>query len=140
MLARLPEQLKDLPNWEAILRSFGEEFQEVEDAFQQLLTKHSVDTTIGQQLEDIGNRVGEPPSGLDDELYRRHIRARIAANRSKGRVKDLITVARLILAEPDGTVPTIAIGRQDIATMLVQALTTQVSADVADTLIEFLQG
>lgn len=140
MLGRLPEHLKDLPVWEAILRSFGEEFQEIEDAFVQLRDERSIDTATGATLESIGRRVGEPPSGLDTEIYRRRIRARIAANRSKGRVKDLIRVARLILAETDGTVPRVSLTREAPATMVAEVAEDAVSEDLADTLIVFLRA
>jgi hypothetical protein len=140
ILARLPEHLKDLPGWEAWITSFGEEFQELEDAFVQLRDERTIDTATGVTLEDIGRRVGEPPSGLDEEIYRRRIRARIAANRSKGRVKDLIRVARLVLAETDGTVPVVTLARERYATMLVQILGDAVSEDLADTLIAFLRA
>jgi hypothetical protein len=140
MLARLPEQFKGLPNIEALIRSFGEEFQEIEDALIQLRDERSIDTAVGVQLEDIGRRVGEPPSGLDTELYRRRIRARIATNRSKGRVEDLLRVARLILAETDGTVPSIVLERQQHAHMLVQVLGVPISTALADTLIAFLHA
>lgn len=140
MLARLPEQLKELPNWGAVIRSFGEELQELEDALVQLRDGRSIDTATGATLESLGRLVGEPPSGLETELYRRRIRARIAANRSKGRLKDLIAVARLILAETDGTVPEIVLERQRYATMLVQVLGEPIDEDLADTLIAFLHA
>lgn len=140
MLARLPEQFKGLPNLEALIRSFGEEFQEIEDALIQLRDERSIDTAVGVQLEDIGNRVGEPPSGLDVEIYRRRIRARIATNRSKGRVEDLLRVARLILAETDGTIPRIELERQTHAHMVVRTPDDAMADDLADTLITFLHA
>jgi hypothetical protein len=80
-----------------LLRALVGPIQAAEDALQQLLTERTIDTSIGAQIDVIGKLVGEARAGLDDETYRRHVRARISANRSTGRVSDVLKVADLVV-------------------------------------------
>lgn len=140
LLARLPEQFRDLPGWEGVLSDLGAEIQELEDAHVQLLTLRGINNATGATLENIGRFVGEPPIGLDEEVYRRRIRARVFTNRSRGTVEELIRIARLILAEPDGSVPHVAMQRETPATMVVEIDEDAVTTDLADVLIGFLRA
>lgn len=71
-------------------------------AMRAVLTQRNIDTAIGAQLDVIGAIVGRPRNGVaDDEIYRRYCRAQIAANKSDGVRRDLLTVARSIV--PDAT-------------------------------------
>lgn len=116
-LARLPEQFRK-PRIQAVLSAFASPVQALEDALQALLTERAIDTAIGQQLDDIGAKVGQPRDGLDDETYRRYVRARIATDRSHGQFEDLIAVARAVLVDPDLVVTT---SQEQIATVIVRA-------------------
>jgi hypothetical protein len=51
----------------------------------------------GVQLDRIGRLVGQARAGADDEHFRYYLRARIAANRSRGTVDDLIRVFQAML-------------------------------------------
>lgn len=137
MLDRLPEHLKELPGWEGFLTDVGAEIQALEDALQQLLLERSIDTAVGAQLAAIGRKVGEPPSGLSDDVYRRRIRARIAANRSRGRVEDLIRITRLVVYDDTATV---LVQRQAVAHAIVRLGGAAVADEVADVLIAYLRG
>ncbi len=78
--------------------------QDIEDAFQQLLTERFVDNAIGVQLTAIGKLVGRAREGItDDDVFRRHVRAQIATNNSDGLVEDILTIADLIVYDDDAT-------------------------------------
>lgn len=141
MLARLPEQYRrktdDPNNIEKLLTVIAGEFQAFEAAYQQVLTQRGIDNAIGQQLDDLGALVGEPRSGLDDETYRRRVRARISVHRSKGTFKDVITVTKLIVFDDAAT---IRVEPQNYATVVVHVEDVAVSNNVADAaLFGFLQ-
>lgn len=84
-------------NIQKILDSVLTPLQDVENALMQCLTERSVDNATGINLDVIGKLVGESRHGLEDDDYRRCVRARIAANRSSGTVEDMLKVARLII-------------------------------------------
>src|SRR5687768_16247400 len=75
--------------------------QDLENCLQQLRLYRFVDTAEGDQLDIIGRIVGLDREGLDDDDYRRYIRARIAANNSNGTIEDLLTVAFLVVYDAD---------------------------------------
>ena len=83
-IARLPFDLRNAPRLVAIASALLAPLQPIEDALWQLHTERNLDTATGVTLEEIGGLVGEPPSGLDEDTYRRRIRARIRTNRSSG--------------------------------------------------------
>ena len=74
-------------------------FQELEDSAAILYNAFDLDTAVGQQLEWIGLRVGEPRLGRADVHYRAYIKARIAANTSDGKAGQIYNVARMILGD-----------------------------------------
>ena len=74
--------------------------QDVEDAFQQLLTECDLDTATATQLDQLGKLVGRPREGVtDDEVYRRLIMAQIVANRSDGLINTMHEIAGFIVAD-----------------------------------------
>lgn len=135
-IARLPEQFKSKPNIEALLRCFLAPCQELEQAFQDLKLLRSVDTAEGVQLDVLGKVVGQPRNGVsDDELYRRYIRARIATNRSKGLIEDLIRISRLVI---DDDALRVVVENVGIATVTVRAADITLPDDVAAIAYGFL--
>jgi hypothetical protein len=135
-LARSPEYIKGKQNWTAIVSALVSQVQEVEDALQQLATERGVDTAVGAQLAIVGAKVGEPDTGLDTEIYRRRIRARIAANRSSGTIEQLIQIGRLIVYD---TAARMELERQNVAHLVYRVRDAAVASDVADVLIAFLR-
>ncbi len=93
-------------NQQRILRVLLEPANVLETVTQQCLTMLHVDTAVGIHLTRIGLKVGAPRAGiLDDEVFRRIVRATITANRSSGIVRDINRVARLVVPEsPLGTI------------------------------------
>lgn len=90
-------------NIEKLLACLIAPCQDLEDALQQLKTQRFVDTAAGAQLEVIGKIAGQPRLGLDDDTYRRYIRARIAANNSDGTTEDLLNICELVVYDDDAT-------------------------------------
>lgn len=135
-LERLPEQFKtsDLIALTTILvTACGD----IENALFQLLTERGIYTGVGDTLDVIGKTVGQPRAGQDDDLYRVYLSARIATNRSHGRVEDLIRIARLIL---DDDTARIVVETQAIATVVVRIEDTTITAEIAETLATFLRA
>lgn len=62
-----------------------------------LMTKRNIFNATAAQEDLIGRIVLQPRNGLDDDLYRRYLFARIAVNNSNGLIEDFIKVAKLIL-------------------------------------------
>jgi len=118
-----------------LLRSLVGPAQDVENAFQQLLTGRFVDTAIGEQLDIIGKIVGQPRNGQDDDTYRRFIRAEIRANRSDGVFEDLIAVAELVVGDAATTIVT---RNEGTATARVLVDGGSITPTVAAALVAFM--
>lgn len=95
-LAKLAEQFKDKENLAKVLNALNVQTQALEDAFWQLYLYRWVNTAEGVQLDTIGNLVGQPRSGDDDE-YRARIKARIRANVSNGTTEDIYAVFKALM-------------------------------------------
>ncbi|MGN6108545.1 MAG: hypothetical protein ACTHU0_25795 [Kofleriaceae bacterium] len=84
-------------NIRKLLRAWATGLQDVQNALVQLLTLRGIDVAVGAQLDVLGKKVGQPRNGLSDDVYRRYIRARIIANRSRGSIGDVLRVADLVI-------------------------------------------
>lgn len=110
----------------------------LEFALQQLFSERSIDTAIGEQLNTLGQLVGQKRNGLDDDTYRRYIRARVSANRSRGNAPDVIAVADLVVYDDDAY---LHVKRQYNASyhFVVEDIIVY-EATLNDALIEFLRA
>ena len=134
-------------NVEKLIRALVAPFQPLEDTLQQLLTERTVETAVGVQLDALGSLVGVGRGGLDDDTYRRYIRAQITINKSDGLIEEMLTVADLLVFDDDAayhlerggvasfmlTVEGIVLD-WDLAEVLIAALRKAVSAGVRPTL------
>lgn len=126
----------------ALLRHVvGPQLQALEDVFWKMIDGLDVDQAPSALLDQLGELVGQPRKGESDAMYRRKIRARQARNRSRGRIEDLIVVARLLL--PDkllavGGVHVAEVGTHEVAIAL--HVSTALTADEEATVAEFLAG
>ena len=101
-----------------------------------VLTQRTVDTAIGEQLDVIGRRVGRPRQGLtDDEIYRRYVRAQIAANGSDGLIDDILTVAELVINDP---AMSLVLKNEGAAAFSLEIGGVALSDDVAQVLIRLV--
>jgi len=91
---RFTSQYHEAEKLRALTGAFVDRFQGLEDAAQQLLRERWVDDAIGQQLDELGEIVGEPRLDRGDETYRSAIRLRIILNRSGGEPESVIRFVR----------------------------------------------
>lgn len=122
-------------NFESILEILLAPAQRLENGMIAVRDQRNVDTAVGVQLEVLGRIVGESPSGLSDDIYRRHIRARIATNNSTGTREELIKIARLILNDD---IARVVLRQQQPATIQVTVADAAAAADVLNVLVAFL--
>ena len=97
-VARLLTQYKDKPNFEGIIRSIVEQYQDAEDATFDLIAGRALLTAEGQQLDNLGTIVGVERQGFDDDFYRTLIFVQIGKNTSQGEPEKLITILQLLTA------------------------------------------
>lgn len=85
------------PRIAALLRSYVNRVQELEDDIFEVLSAYDINTCDATRLAVLGRIVGQSNTvGWDLETYRAIVRARIATNRSHGTEDDIINVLRLI--------------------------------------------
>ena len=123
------------PNFKAFLTAFGESFNGLEVALTDLLNK-GISYKSGHALEQVGALVGQPRGGLSDDVYRRHIRAKIKTNRSNGNAEDLIRIVDLI-AYDDAL--RIVVTPHRHASLIIELRDSPVADATADTAIAFLK-
>lgn len=133
--ARSLEQFKTKPNWLFAIAASVDQIQDLEVAAHDVLTERTIDNAVGEQLNVLGRIVGQARGGLSDADYRRHIRARIRTNRSKGTMEDLITVTRLVIG--DDTVDVIP-AESDYNTVIVETSGTLLTDSTAEIVSTFL--
>lgn len=135
-LERLCQQFRDKPQITKLLTALTGTVQEAETALWELLTMRSVDTATGVYLDAIGSVVGQEREGLIDETYRRYIRARIATNRSRGTIGDVLHIANLVLNEPTAYVE---IDNQGAGAYVLRVSDLEITDDLAELLLEFVR-
>lgn len=134
-LARLPGKLNGPEKISQLLSILSQESQNIEEAFWQLFTERGVDTAEGVTLDAIGNLVGQKRGGLDDDNYRRLVRARISVNRSKGKQSDILKIARSIIDDPNAHLILETTGAA-AATLTIEGIV--LTNDVANFVIDFI--
>lgn len=90
--SRLYTQFRDSTVWQTLADMIGAQADATEAALQQFLLLASIDDNEGAQLDAIGRLVGQPRIGVPDATYRLYLKARIAANKSRGTPEDLYRV------------------------------------------------
>jgi len=86
----------------AVMASITDELQELDDVIFATFARHAIDTADHAGLITLGKLVGQGPRGYTDEMFRRAIRARIAANNSDGTLTSLFNVCHLLF-DPDAS-------------------------------------
>jgi hypothetical protein len=92
MRARLIEQFKGLPNLDAFIKAYGNQLNDVEEFFGQLLTMLPLQGAVGAQLDRLGKALGQGRNGLSDENYQAILQARVIEYQSNGTLEDLIQI------------------------------------------------
>lgn len=104
-LARLPHMYRGSDpehetNTQKVLRALLAPAAALEQAMQDVLFQTITENAEGAQLDEIGALVGRAREGeSDDDIYRRYVRAQIAANKSDGLIEDILTIAVLVVGD-----------------------------------------
>lgn len=101
-LARLPVRLQK-QRWQELLTVLVEPFQFYEDILIELLRQDDPRQASGHRLDQIGASVGVARDQREDAAYLRAILAKIATNRSRGLVTDVLLLARLLVGDDEVT-------------------------------------
>lgn len=136
-LERLVEQFKEKANIVKLLTALTGTVQDAEDALWALFVERTVDTAIGVHLDAIGKKVGQVRGGMIDETYRRFIRARIATNRSRGTIGDVLRIARLVLNDADAYLRLRNHGAASYDLVIRDVVVTD---ELAEVLLDFLRA
>jgi hypothetical protein len=99
-LDRLLSTLKGGTKLEALVASYVDRVQELEDAAFPVYAQWDIETATGDRLDRIGQILLVPRSGLTDEPYRLRLRAEIAILTSIGTEYDLVRVIQLLTGAP----------------------------------------
>ncbi len=139
-------------NTQKALRALLTPIANLEACMMAVLTQRTVDTAIGAQLTVLGKIVGRSGRNPDDEIERRYVRAQITVNKSDGLIEDILTVARLVVDDPDADLVLENTGAaaynlivdgislsHDVATVLVQLVLKATSAGVRP-IVEWTEG
>lgn len=101
-LSRLLEQFKDKPIIDAFIRTWLEEFDEIEDVLVELLLQKAIATAEGFQLDILGEILGRRRQGvLNDADYRTLLTIQIDINNSKGQAATILKVWNFLTGSTD---------------------------------------
>lgn len=96
LLSLLLAQFKDKPNFEKFIRAFAAEVQSLEDEIFRFYHELALDQAVGEQLDGIGEILGEERKGRSDSEYRAFLSVRITINVSRGEPETMISVLAAI--------------------------------------------
>lgn len=94
--ARVLSQYTSKTRFMALVNGVNGLAQQAEDALWAIVAQLDTATAQGTWLDYLGNFVGEARAGANDTNYRVFILARIIANKSQGRIQDIIAVIQII--------------------------------------------
>lgn len=103
-LARVIQQLRGKPAFDALLTTYLDEVQAIETAAWQLYAL-AIDNSEGDALDQIGDLFDTPRSpSMTDAVYRRVLHGCVAALHASGTGNDLVRVARALVGSDAVTV------------------------------------
>lgn len=91
---RLAEQYKKSPLLQGLICALISEYQDLELVFQELKLNRAIDTSVGEQLDQLGDIVGLARRGLLDADYRLALRSAIFFNISGGEPETIIAYVK----------------------------------------------
>ncbi len=90
MRAGLIQQFRGLPNLDAFVHALGDQLNDVEEFFAQLLTLQTLELSVGVQLDRLGVLLGQGRNALSDSDYRTLLQTRIIQYQAQGTVEEII--------------------------------------------------
>ena len=97
--SKVISQYQGKPKFLLRLACYLNQIQHAEDQLALIHEAFRPDTAVGFRLEWLGKKVGQPRVGASDDIYRLFIKARIAANRSQGKIADEEKIAGLLMVD-----------------------------------------
>lgn len=98
-LIRIYKQWSQGPNWVSLVTIIGTGFSQVVDEQYEISRFRYLATAFGATLDELGALVGLDRQDLDEELYRRAIRARGASTIGDAGIDAVMLPAKVILGE-----------------------------------------
>ena len=89
------EQFEDKENFADLITAYVAQVQDLEDALFEVLLETTLETSIGQQLDNIGEIIKEDRLSRIDDDYRRALRVRILVNKSSGTIEEILEITKL---------------------------------------------
>lgn len=89
-------RFKKCPNFTSLAKVIGKRFQILSNDLEDIRAVRDLDTAMGTNLDKLGAIVGQSREGFSDLIYRTLIKAKTAANRSKGTDDDVINTALIL--------------------------------------------
>ena len=96
---RLIGQYQDRPRMAALVAAFTAGFQAIENTLWDVFAASALPNAFGATLDQIGFIVGQARNGQNDVSYRQFISARIKANRSHGKMAELLELGHLLFGD-----------------------------------------
>jgi hypothetical protein len=96
-LGKLISQYAGKPNIEAVLTSYLNQIQELEDVLYDLMILRWIDNAEGAQLDGFGQIVDEPRLGKNDTIYKLALKAKRSVIMSQGTPNDILDTGRTLL-------------------------------------------
>ena len=131
MKSHLISQFRELPTLGAFIDALGQQLNDVEEFFGQLLTNLSIQTLAGPHLDKLGDMLQQSRNGMSDDDYRTMLQARVVAYRSQGTIENLIQILLTIAgaqavqvveeATPPNYYPTLAIAASACSASVILA-------------------
>lgn len=96
---KLLRRYENKPRFAALLDSYVQQIQDLEDAAWGVIASRDVDTADETRLDILGRLVGQPRRGATLEAYRLYVKTRILVNRSMGTAAEIVRIATLLLID-----------------------------------------
>lgn len=88
----LLSQYREKPNFNNVVEIFAAKIQDLETVYFDLLLNRALDTSVGVQLDGLGDILGEERIGRSDTAYRTALGIRIKINISSGEPETLMEI------------------------------------------------
>lgn len=134
--ARVLSQYQNKPRFMAMQRGLTQLAQDVENALWAIVAKLDLDQADGVWLDYLGDFVREPRAGASDVDYRKYIAARIIANKSQGRIEEIISVIRIVT----GMLGPYPVTRQSPASIEIELIDYDMDEPIRTRLMQLLRA
>jgi hypothetical protein len=81
---------KEKPNLHGLIKAVTNQADELSAVFLQWKNKTAIDSAYGDQLDIVGERIGQKRNSIDDDVYRTYINTKIAINNGSGEIETVI--------------------------------------------------